>query len=66
MTKNLYMKKIGEKAKIASQNLTNINVEKKNSVLKQFSHYLKTNEQLILNANKKDIANAESKKLKIA
>ena len=64
MNKNLYMKKIGEKAKIASLNLSNISISKKNSVLKQFSHYLKTNEQLILNANKKDISNAKSKKIK--
>jgi len=64
MTKNFYMKKIGEKAKIASLNLSNLNIDKKNSVLKQFSFYLKTNEQLILNANKKDISNAKSKKIK--
>ena len=64
MTKNLYMKKIGEKAKIASLNLSNLSIDKRNSVLKQFSHYLKTNEQLILNANKKDIFNAKSKKIK--
>ena len=64
MTKNLYMKKIGEKAKIASLNLSSLSTDKRNSVLKQFSHYLKTNEQLILNANKKDISNAKSKKIK--
>jgi len=64
MTKNLYMEKIGEKAKIASLNLSNLSIDKRNSVLKQFSHYLKTNEQLILNANKKDIFNAKSKKIK--
>jgi len=63
MSKNLYMKKIGEKAKFASLNLSNINIEKRNSVLKQFSHYLKNNSQLILNANKKDIFNAKSKKI---
>ena len=64
MTENLYMKKIGEKAKIASLNLSNLSIDKKNSVLKQFSFYLKMNEQLILNANKKDISNAKSKKIK--
>ena len=57
------MQKIGEKAKTASQNLSNINFKKKNSVLKQFSKYLKVNEQLILNANKKDLVNAKSKKI---
>ena len=64
MTKNLYMEKIGKKAKIASLNLSNLSIDKRNSVLKQFSYYLKTNEQLILNANKKDISNAKSKKIK--
>ena len=55
---------MGEKAKNASLNLSNLSINKKNSVLKQFSHYLKTNEQLILNENKKDIVNAKSKKIK--
>ena len=64
MSKNLYMKKIGEKAKLASLNLSNLNVNKRNSVLKQFSQYLKANEKSILNANKKDIANAKFKKIK--
>jgi len=64
MTKNLYMQKMGKMAKIASLNLSNISINKKNSVLKQFNHYLRTNEQLILNANKKDISNAKSKKIK--
>ena len=65
MSKNLYMEKIGEKAKLASLHLSNISIEKRNSVLKQFSQYLKTNSQSILNSNKKDISNAKSKKLKI-
>jgi len=52
MSKNLFMEKIGEKAKFASLNLSRLNISKKNSVLKQFSQYLKTNEQSILNANK--------------
>jgi len=64
MAKNLYMEKIGTKAKIASLNLSNLSINKKNSVLKQFSRYLKTNEKLILNANKKDITIAKSKKIK--
>jgi glutamate-5-semialdehyde dehydrogenase len=58
------MEKIGTKAKIASMNLSNLNIDKKNSVLKQFSLYLKANEKIILNANKKDISNARSKKIK--
>ena len=40
MTKNLYMEKVGKKAKLASLYLSNININKRNSVLKQFSQYL--------------------------
>ena len=61
--KNIYMKKIGINAKIASINLSNININKRNSVLKQFSQYLKNNSQLIIKSNKKDIAKAKSKKI---
>ena len=64
MAKNLYMEKVGLKAKIASENLAKLNINKKNSVLKKFSQYLKTNEQSILSANKKDILNAKNKKIK--
>ena len=55
MTKNLYMERIGEKGKIASLNLSSLSIDKRNSVLKQFSQYLKTNTQSILNSNKKDM-----------
>ena len=64
MSKNLYMKKIGKKAKLASLHLSSLNIDKRNSVLKQFSQYLKTNVRSILNSNKKDISNARSKKIK--
>jgi len=64
MSNNLFMEKIGEKAKFASLNLSRLNISKKNSVLKQFGQYLKANEQSILNANKKDIIYAKSKKIK--
>ena len=64
MSKNLYMENIGKKAKLAALNLSNLNINKKNSVLKQFNQYLKVNEQLILNANRKDILYAKSKKIK--
>ncbi len=64
MNKNLYMKKIGEKAKIASLNLSKISIDKRNSVLQQFSKFLKINSKLILDSNKKDISKAKSKKLK--
>ena len=65
MSKNLYMKKIGEKAKIASLELANFDIKKRNSVLKQFNLYLKINSQLILNANKKDIIVKKLNKLEI-
>ena len=63
MSKNSFMEKIGEKAKIASIDLSRLSIDKKNSVLKEFSQYLKTNERLILNANKKDLSNIKSKKI---
>jgi len=66
MFKNLYIEKIGEKAKLAALHLSNVNIEKRNSVLKQFCQYLRTNSQSILNANKKDIFNAKSKKIKVS
>ena len=58
------MEEIGKKAKLASLYLANININKRNSVLKQFSQYLKTNSKSILNANKKDLLIAKSKKIK--
>ena len=64
MLKNLYMQKIGKKAKLASLNLSNLTIDKKNSVLKKFNQYLKINERSILSANKKDISNAKSKKIR--
>ena len=64
MLKNLYMEKIGKKAKLASLHLSNMDIYKRNSVLKQFSQYLKTNSRSILNSNKKDVSNAKSKKIK--
>ena len=57
------MEKIGKKAKLASFNLSNLNINRRNSVLKQFNLYLKINEQSILNANQKDISNAISKRI---
>ena len=64
MSKSFYMKKIGEKAKLASLHLSKVNIDKRNSVLKQFNQYLKNYSQLILNSNKKDISNAKFKKIK--
>ena len=64
MSKNSFMEKIGKKAKVASQDLLKLDINKKNSVLKQFAQYLKINERSILNANKKDLSIAKSKKIK--
>ncbi len=64
MSKNLYMEKIGKRAKLAALHLSNINIDKRNAVLKQYSQYLKTNSRSILNSNKKDVSNAKSKKIK--
>ena len=66
MKKNLYMEKIGKKAMAASLSLSNTDINKKNSALKLFNKYLKKYSQLILNANKKDISNAKSKRMKIS
>jgi len=64
MSKNLYIKNIGKKAKVASSNLSSISIKKRNSVLKQFSKYLKINSKLIVSLNKKDVSYAKSKKIK--
>ena len=45
MSKNLYMKLMGEKAKTASIHLSSVNFNKRNAVLKQFAQYLRTNKQ---------------------
>ena len=36
MSKNSFMEKIGKKEKVASQDLLKLDINKKNSVLKQF------------------------------
>ena len=41
MSKNPYMEKIGKKAILASKHLSDANIDKRNSVLKQFNQYLK-------------------------
>ena len=64
MKKNLYMQKIGKKAMNASLQLSNTNIIKRNSVLEKFNEYLKKYSQSILNANKKDLSIAKSKKIK--
>ena len=58
------MEKIGKKARKASLHLSEINIKKRNAILKLFSKYLHTNSNSILHANKKDIFNAKSKKMR--
>ena len=62
MLKSSYMKKIGVKAKQASNYLSNLSEKKRNDVLKQFCIFLKVNKKQILRVNKKDIK--EAKKIK--
>ena len=64
MSENIYIKKMGERAKKASQDLSSLSIEKKNSVLKKYSQYLKINTKFILRENKKDILKAKSQKIK--
>jgi glutamate-5-semialdehyde dehydrogenase len=55
MSISSYMIKIGEKAKVASHKLSNLDIERKNKVLKQYSNYLKIYSKVILKENKKDL-----------
>jgi glutamate-5-semialdehyde dehydrogenase len=57
------MQQVGIKAKIASNNISHLNIKKKNLVLKKFRKYLIINSKLILKENKKDIVNAKLKKI---
>ena len=63
MYNNLYMNQMGKKAKIASDNISNLSITKKNLVLKKFRKYLIANSKLILKENKKDVINAKIKKI---
>ncbi len=58
------MEKIGKKAKVASLHLSKMDINKRNSVLRQFVQYLKSNSKSIINANKKDVSIAKSKNIK--
>ena len=55
MSISSYMIKIGKKAKVASHKLSNLDIERKNKVLKQYSNYLKIYSKVILKENKKDL-----------
>ena len=62
MSQNLYMKKIGENAVSSLKQISNLNIKKKNSILKLFSYFLKKNLKLILKANKLDLLKAKKNK----
>ena len=62
MIKNLYMEKVGIKAKIATKDLSNLDGGKRNAVLKQFYIYLKKYRKKILKANQKDVFYAKKNK----
>ena len=53
------MQNIGKKAKIASHNLSDLDIKKRNAVLSQFCIYLKNHKSKILRENKKDIFNSK-------
>ena len=59
MAFNSYMEKIGKNAKVASNDLINIKLKRRNSVLKLFNSYLKVYSKSILKANNKDIKKAK-------
>ena len=63
MYNNLYMNQMGKKAKIASDNISNLSITKKNLIFKKFRKYLIANSKLILKENKKDVINAKIKKI---
>ena len=57
------MENIGKKAKIASNELSNLNVKKRNDVLKIFYKYLMQYSDLILKSNKKDLTKDKKSEL---
>tara|TARA_B110000438_G_scaffold303444_1_gene364941 strand:- start:4258 stop:5514 length:1257 start_codon:yes stop_codon:yes gene_type:complete len=59
MLKNLLMDKIGKKARIAAKELVDIDIKKKNEVLREYCNYLNIYSKNILKANKKDVAKAK-------
>jgi glutamate-5-semialdehyde dehydrogenase len=62
MIQNLYMEKIGENAVNSLKQISNLNIKKKNSVLKLFSSLLKKYSKSILKANKLDLLNVRKNK----
>ncbi len=64
MNKLKYIQTLGIKAKKASQDLSLLTENKKNSVLESFYKKIQSNCNLILKANKSDIINSRKNKLK--
>ena len=62
MLQNLYMKKIGEDAVTSLKQISNLNIKKRNSVLKLFSYLLKKYSKSILKANKLDLLKVKKNK----
>ncbi len=59
MSKNMLMDKIGKNANIAAKELINLNIKKKNAVLRDYCNYLNVYSKKILLANQKDVRNAK-------
>ena len=59
-----YLIKIGEKAKIASAQLSQLDNKEKNKVLSDFLKCIKSNKSKILKANKVDIEKSKKNKIK--
>ena len=53
------MDEVGKKAKIAFMEQSNLNIQKRDAVLKQFSAYLQKHSKSILKANRKDLKKAK-------
>jgi glutamate-5-semialdehyde dehydrogenase len=62
MNQNLYMQKIGIRAKNAFKDLSNISEKKRNAVLKKFCKHIQENKKLILKANQIDLLKAKKNK----
>lgn len=62
MSQNSYMKKIGKNAVNSLKQVSEINIKKKNSVLKLFSNLLKKYSKKILKANKRDLLEVQKNK----
>ena len=58
-----YLKKIGKRSKVASQNLVKVDIKKRNKVLDVFSKEISRNKKKIINENIKDIKTCKREEL---